>query len=125
MFNRRYHVDKSIVRSFLIDDKWIFLGIPLKGNFLAEVGHSVNMLHPEFINSSKCETTLEFCELLFRSAISYRLDLARKKRLCLLEESLLCIVVPEMLNISYRLISETIDLINKSYYHFGISFMRK
>ena len=76
------HHDEVIIGSLFVDYQGIFLSISLKCYLFAEVSHTVDMLHPELIDTCKCETTLKLRKLLLSPTISECLDLACEECLC-------------------------------------------
>lgn len=73
------HFNKVLIGSLFVYYKRIFLSISFKGYFFSEVRHAINMLHPEFIYSSKCESALEFCKFILCTSIAKHLYLSRQK----------------------------------------------
>ena len=74
MLDRVDHRDKVVIGSFFVYDEWILLCISLECYLFAEVSHTIDMEHPELIDSCESETSLELCELLLSATIAKCLD---------------------------------------------------
>ncbi len=53
MFDCMDHRNEVIIGPFLVYDEWILLGITLECDLFAEVCHTVDMLHPKFVDTNE------------------------------------------------------------------------
>ena len=49
-------IDECFIGSFLVDYQRIFLCISFKRYFFAQVRHTIDMLHPEFVDRGECQS---------------------------------------------------------------------
>jgi hypothetical protein len=75
------HGNKVIVGSFFVYYEWILLCITLECYLFAEMCHPIDMLHPEFIDTCECETSLELSKLLLSSTVSEGFDFSAQEGL--------------------------------------------
>lgn len=68
------HLHEEFVGTFLVDEEWLFLVVSFEGHIFSEVGHFLDMLHPELIDGGEIDFALELIKISLVEELLYFLE---------------------------------------------------